>query len=143
MNDDVKKLYEVSFLAKDESGAAAMTGYLTRFGAENLKTAELKKIKLAYPIKKETSAYLGSIMCELAMDTVAKVNDAVKLDKEIIRILVVEPQLFSAEATETPSSRAPREMDRGTRRKTVKKEEAESEAISNELLEEKLEEILQ
>ncbi len=143
MNDNTKKLYEVSFLAKDESGAAAVVQHLTRFSAENIKQNEIKKIKLTYPIRKETSAFLCSINCELPMDSVAKVSDSVKLDKNILRMLIVEPQETSGAVIEPISGRASREPEKVTRIKPTKRENADSEGISNKLLEEKLEEILQ
>src|SRR3990170_3295200 len=119
MKENDKKLYEVSFLAKSENGAAIIVKHLTSLGAEGLKEVDLKKMKLAYPMKGEASAFFGCINCELSADSVSKFTDAV------------------------PSSSAPSESTKPARRKPIKREEPDDGTLSNELLEEKLEEILQ
>ena len=143
MNDNAKKLYEVSFLAKSENGAALMVGHLTRFGAEILNEGSLKKVKLAYPIEKGESAYFGCMNCKLPTDAISSVNDAVKLDKEIMRILIVGSQPVREKAGGPSLDRTPYESTRVIEQKSAKRAESDEGALSNELLEEKLEEILQ
>jgi len=143
MKENDKKLYEVSFLAKSENGAAIIVKHLTSLGAEGLKEVDLKKMKLAYPMKGEASAFFGCINCELSADSVSKFTDAVKLEGEIIRTLIVEPQPARNRTAEVPSSSAPSESTKPARRKPIKREEPDDGTLSNELLEEKLEEILQ
>jgi len=143
MNDDAKKLYEVSFLAKSENGAALMVEHLSRFDAEILNEGDLKKIELAYPIEKEESAFFGSINCKLPKDSISKINDVIKLDKEIMRMLIIEPEVTREKTEEQSSTRRPTESSATTESKPAKKEESDGGALSNELLEEKLEEILQ
>jgi len=59
MDEQVKKLYEVSFLARSENGAATMVGHLVGAGAEIVNEGSLNKMKLAYPIEKEESRILA------------------------------------------------------------------------------------
>lgn len=143
MNDNDEKLYEVSFLAKSENGAATMIEHLTRFGAEILNEGNLKKMKLAYPIEKEESAYFGSMSCKLPRDTISKISDAVKLDKEIMRILILDSEPIREKTEEQSLGRAPNEPTRLVEQKPTRRVEQDDSVISNELLEEKLEEILQ
>jgi len=144
MNDSDKKTYEVSFLSKSENGGAAMVGHITRFGAEISNEGKLRKVQLAYPINKHESAFFGSINCKLPTDSVSKINDSVKLDEEIMRILIVEPQTHKdtvpSAGREGPGYEpTPQE----SKEPTAKKKDADEARLSNELLEEKLEEILQ
>jgi ribosomal protein S6 len=142
MSED-KKLYEVSFLAKSENGAATMAGHLTRFGAEITDEGSLRKVELAYPINKQLSAYFGSINCKLPADSVSKVNESVKLDEEVMRILIVEPQSEKEKQPQGFDERTEAERGTPSGKRSPKKDTPTERAVSNELLEEKLEEILQ
>lgn len=142
MDEQVKKVYEVSFLARSEDGASAMVGHLVSAGAEIVNEGSLNKMKLAYPIEKEESAYFGCITCSIPTEMVSKIHDAVRLDKEIIRLMILTPNVIKENAG---SRKAPQtsESPKGTGRpKTSNTEVEEKAALSNELLEEKLEEIL-
>lgn len=144
MNDEGKKLYEVSFLAKSENGAAVMVGHLTQFGAEILSEGNVRKIQLAYPIKKHESAFFGFINCKMPADAISKVTDSVKLDEEIIRMLIVEAEVAREKAPDKRERRAPYEPTPSVAKDRASRKEISDEGrISNELLEEKLEEILQ
>lgn len=143
MNDQAKKKYEVSFLSKSESGAALVVGHLTGYGAEIVNEGNLSNMKLAYPINKQESAYFGCISCYMPTDSISKVHDAVRLDKEILRMLI----LSAPAARENIDVQIRQPMTQGLPKKTQrprmeKQESVEKEALSNELLEEKLEEIL-
>ena len=143
MSENNKKKYEVSFLARSENGAAIIVGHLKRFGAEIINEGEFKKMKLAYPISKEEQAHFGCITCLLDPESISNIHDAVRLDKDIMRILVVSPT-----SSKEKSGRSMGERPRETIRKTDRVREAtqkdrDKSVLSNELLEEKLEEILQ
>ena len=143
MSDKLKKLYEVSFLTQSENGVAPIVGHLTKFGAEEMSEGELRKVKLAYPIDKHESAFFGFINCKLPAESISKINEAAKLDKEILRVMVVEPQPNRGSESDVQSDRGPRDSGRTPKQRLSKKEAVGTEALSNELLEEKLEEILQ
>jgi len=76
-------------------------------------------------------------------DAISKVNGAVKLDKEIMRALIVEPQPVKEGTDELKTSYISRRPRTAAETKPEKKEGQSEDALSNELLEEKLEEILQ
>lgn len=142
MEEQPKKTYEVSFLARTENGAATMVGYLVSLGADIINEGSLNKMKLSYPIDKEESAYFGCITCNLRPDAVSKVHDAIRLDKEILRAMILTPMAKrqEAEVKERHIPAAP--AAEGGPVELAKSEEKEDSALSNELLEEKLEEIL-
>lgn len=142
MDEQVKKLYEVSFLARSENGAAAMVRHLVGSGAEIVNEGSLNKVKLAYPIEKEESAYFGCITCSIPTEAVSGVHDAVRLDKEIMRLMILTPTVVKESVESKRAPQAP-EFSRGTVRPRASSVDVEEKsALSNELLEEKLEEIL-
>lgn len=143
MSDQAKKMYEVSFLARSENGAALVVGHLTSYGAEIVNEGNLNNMKLAYPINNLESAYFGCISCLMLVDSVSKVYDAVRLDDEIVRMLILTApavrESVETQAKQPTTQRLPR---RTVRPKVEKEISDEKGTISNELLEEKLEEIL-
>jgi len=143
MEENSKKTYEVSFLAKSENGAATMVGHLKSAGADIANEGRLSKMRLAYPIDRQGSAYFGCITCSLEAESVSKIHDAIRLDDEIMRILILSPSL-KKEEVKKPSSYEGRRVDEvSSEVKSVKKDDSADGTLSNELLEEKLEEILQ
>ena len=143
MNDDIKKLYDVSFLAKSESGAAVVVSHLIRFGGEIMEEGSPKKMNLAYPIKTEKSAFFSSIKCKLGADSVASVRDAMKLDKDVLRIFITEPNTIGEKNEGQSFRRVSEKSHTATTQTQPKRETRDDGIVSNELLEEKLEEILQ
>lgn len=145
MKDNEKNLYEVSFLAKSDSGAVAVSGYLTSAGAEIVSEDELKKVKLAYPIKGEESATFGSIKCRISKEGILSVEHEAGLNKEILRTMIVVSLPVSASEGRGIGRRTGAEEEAAEASTTTKrsKREKADEVLSNELLEEKLEEILQ
>lgn len=142
MDEQAKKLYEVSFLAKSENGAATMVGHLVASGAQIVNEGDLNKMKLAYPIEKEESAYFGCITCSIPTQAVSKVYDAVRLDKEIMRVMILTPTVIRENAESKGRPQMPELPGGAIRPKTPKVDAEEKPVLSNELLEEKLEEIL-
>ena len=143
MNDDIKKLYDVSFLAKSESGAAVVVSHLIRFGGEIVEEGNPKKMNLAYPIKTEKSAFFSSIKCKLGADSVTSVRDAMKLDKDVLRIFITEPNTIGEKSEGQSFRRVSEKSDVAATQTQSKRETRDDGIVSNELLEEKLEEILQ
>jgi len=143
MEEQLKKIYEIPFLTRTENGAATMVGHLVSQGADIVSEGSLSKLKLSYPIKKEQSAYFGCITCNLSPSAVGKVHDAVRLDDEILRVMILTPTAARKEGDST-GGRQIAAVSAGERSTadSVEKEGTESPALSNELLEEKLEEIL-
>ena len=137
MEEKVSKPYEIGYLVKSEEGAGALIGHLKRLEAEILFEGELRSIKLSYPIEHHSSAYFGYIHFEINPELISDLNDALELDNQITRSLLITPP-FLKDRSQGPES-VPTQSRRIIKPKT---EVSEGVAVSNDLLEEKLEEIL-
>ena len=140
MDEKIMRPYEVSFLAKSENGASVMIGHLTKFGAEISSEGEISEMELSYPIDNHESAYFGCMQCKIPTDAINGIHDAVNLDKEIMRVLIVTPlpdrEKVEKSGTQTSS------MDKKQVIKASSAKSKQDSVLSNDLLEEKLEEIL-
>lgn len=135
---DRETRFEVSYLEQNEGGAG-MRAAIERHGGRVLQERPLEKVRLAFPIKKQTYAFLGCI--EFVMDSAA-VNELqqaeFRLNKELLRTLVhrsaaltppAEGEVSRPLAARVSAPRAPRPK--------------EEPVLTNEALEKKIEEILQ
>lgn len=146
MNEEVKKTYEISFLSKSENGAAVLVSHIKSAGGEIIHEGNIKEMKLAYPIKKETSAYFGCINATLPGEAIDDMTKALNLEGDILRFLIITPPLRGEQKEQTTRQiRRPQTVTRESsvaRASAPAKKAKEDTSISNELLEEKLEEIL-
>ncbi len=117
--------YEISFLVSASEGAEAIKNLLSSLKAEIITEGPVSEIQLAYPIDKKTSAFFGYTHFKLATQDIQKLNDTLRLDKGVLRTLVITP---------IPAKPIPRRME--TTPRPAKK--AASNDLSNEALEEKL-----
>ena len=141
MEKDSKK-YEIGFLAKNEGFKDELAKILTNFGAEISESGAMSRIKLAYPIKKEASAFFSYIYFSGQPEIVEKISDNLKLNSEILRhIIIVAPAI--RQTIQTPVKRMRRSMvsERPVEKTEIRKPKPQA-ALSNEALEKKLEEIL-
>lgn len=145
------KQYEISYLARTEADKDAVIATLNEAGAENLQEGRITEIKLAYPIKKQTSALFGSIVFETAPESIAKINGLLKFKEGVLRFIIVTPPAkkshprFSgrdkaAEGTavtdQAKNEEASAEAEKEATEPEIRKE------IDDAALDEKLEEIL-
>jgi ribosomal protein S6 len=147
MEETNKKKYEISFLLKGEESLADIFAVLERYGAEiEKKESILKKIPLAYKVKKFSEAFFGFFIFSVAPSEVLSITKELNLKEGILRFLIVLP--FAKIENRERSEKAPEEK-RIKPEASPLKENKESEIISekvssltNEALEKKLEEIL-
>lgn len=126
MREDSKiNSYEISFLVNASEGAEAIKKLLADLKAEIITEGPVAEIQLAYPIEKKTSAFFGYTHFKLATEKMQELNDTLRLDKGVLRFLVITP---------IPAKPIPRRME--TTPRPAKK--AASNDLSNEALEEKL-----
>ena len=140
--ENIKKLYELSFVQESETNDAAKTAITTN-GGEIKDERPLVKIRLAYPINKQTQGFFGLIRFYSYPSGIASVDKELRMNGEFIRYSVSK---FAA--NENTGGRERRTFDRDMRRvrfnRTEKRSiEHEALALSNEELEKKIEEILQ
>jgi ribosomal protein S6 len=135
MATDETKEYEIAFLVRDEKEAEEVLGIIARFGAEAVFHGPVEKISLAYPIKKETSAYFGYFHFALDPQKIASLAYELRMNPAIIRFLIVSPPFVKIKAKIIQKTkRAPQ---------PAVERKIEPLPLSNEALEKKIEEILQ
>lgn len=142
--DKIFKKYEIGFLARDDKGENDISKLLADYKCEIAESGGLDRIKLSYPIKKETVGYFGYRHFLAEPSVIEKIKNELNLNSNILRFLFITPpvekQSTSAIKTEI-------------RRKTIiakeikpkietKRSGAPAQVLTNEALEKKLEEIL-
>ena len=135
-----RKSYEIGYLVRDEEGTSALVGHLKRYDAEVLLEGETRSIKLAYPVRHLLSAYFGYIHFKVDPGVIGDLNNALKLNSQIIRFLIVTPP-FTKERSQRLGTEPVRPEKRAIKPNIEFSEKPEA-VVSNDLLEEKLEEIL-
>lgn len=143
MDEKEPKKYEIGYLAKEENDDKIIKDLLQGYQAEIIDEGKLQKIKLSYPIKKESSAYFGFIHFSLSPEKVKDLSGQLKLNSKILRSIVINWPKELEEAQQA----IPKRPERPSREKTrpvaeAPKKSRTMEAIDTELLEKKLEEIL-
>lgn len=130
------KVYEVAFLAKSLEEDKALTDLIKQYRGNVLRKNAFQEVKLAYPIKKQTSAYFGCLQFEFLPQDIDKLSEALKLQPAILRHLIVTPLMVTKvvrkaaeRKSETPEIVRPVPASKAT-------------VLTNEALEERLEEIL-
>ena len=142
MDEEIKK-YEISVLLRAEESAEEVLQHLKRLGAEVVEHSAPAKVKLAYPIKKETTAYFMCVIFSAAPETVVGLQKETLLLPQVLRFLIVTPpiaKMVERERNSYPAKPKPEEPKEQAPEPV--KVSAEPEVLTNELLEKKLEEIL-
>jgi len=141
------KNYEIGFLLKDEKDSEEISEILNRHQVEFINPKEgLSRIRLAYPIKKENSAFFGYFYFSANPNQLKELEKELKLNKKLLRFIIVSK--LTMEAPSRPSIKTiKRKVVPTTPLKTVKpaqpiKKVEPTPMLSNEELEKKLEEIL-
>lgn len=125
MEDKKVNTYEISFLTNLPEDAELVKKHLAKQKVEIVTEGPVSQIKLAYPVKKQTSAYFGYIHFKAEAGTIAGLNYDLGLDKNVLRFLIITPP------AEKPKPRLE------SPRPTTKKASGAND-LSNEALEAKL-----
>jgi len=136
-----KKDYEISFLAKEESGLSEVQKTLVRAGAEVTMTGPLERIVLAYKIEGEVSAYFGFFHFASEPANIKDIEHDLTANSTVLRSLIVTPPFVKTRSRglgPKPKGPVPTEETQPERQAPVA-----SGPLSNEALEKKIEEILQ
>lgn len=142
--DKEHKKYEIGFLAKNEKGGEVISKALISHKCEIIESGDLNRIKLAYPIKKESTGYFSYYYFLSEPSIIDKIKREFNLSSDILRFIIITPpaekQQVSAIKTET---RRKSVVSKDIEFKTeIKKPSSASMILTNEALEKKLEEIL-
>jgi ribosomal protein S6 len=142
--DETTKVYEISVLLRREEDLEAFFSHLAKAKAAIKEKSLPAKIRLAYPIAKETSAVFVTAVFEVDPQAIAPLQKALQLDPSILRVLIITPPIEKEERRPRPDRRE-RPVPAPENKKVESQKErpaSEPEILSNELLEKKLEEIL-
>jgi len=138
MDENIKKEYEVSCLLKTPDQSAEVEKILTTEEAEVFHRGEIKEIKLAYPIKKQTTAYFCFYYFRALPESVEKINKNLFLLNSILRFLIIKSPVIKAK----PSYRLQDTDQKTPFLEAPLPEVSLPKVLSNESLEKKIEEIL-
>ncbi len=139
MEEDVKKEYELAYLAKDESGSDLVRAAIAREGGEVFSEAPAERIALAYKIGKEAQAYFGWFHFRMAPEALKALDHELKTKSGVLRFLVVTPPFVKVRPRFAPKPKqGPVAVTESAPARPVPQA-----PLSNEALERKIEEILQ
>lgn len=131
------KEYEISYLLRSEQGNDLMRKLFVHHGGEVSHMEELRKIALAYPIKKEEFGFFGFSRVSLEQSAIVEIEKEAKLEGDILRMLVISEPIVAVHGDQRiPSSYQRHAED------TATQPQKEEKPVTNEELEKKLEEIL-
>ncbi|MBI5306252.1 30S ribosomal protein S6 [Candidatus Wolfebacteria bacterium] len=132
------KKYEIGFLASSEEARNSIIEALKKYKAEIFNEGDFKKIKLAYPVKKQISAFFGYIQFSANPSIIAGLKDSLKLNSQVLRFIVV---LIDVKIVLT-KQKADQVFEKPEFKKVEIKKPKPQPILSNEDLEKKLEEML-
>ncbi len=131
------KLYEVGFLIKAEEAAQSVLGLLKQHGAEIASEGALKKLTLAYPIKKTVAGFFGYIQFRLSPDSINALQHDMRMNPSVLRCIFVMATVLRPDDSRSGAPRMRRP------RPAMSEQPKKPETLSNEAIEKKIEEILQ
>lgn len=147
--------YELTFLAKPDLNETELADCCEKVSLACsqehplLKSDQKKRIKLAYPIKKQKEAFLVSISFQADPQTVLKIKKEMDGCGEVLRFLIIkkrtvleEPKPSVPEIKKQEETIAPRASEEKTEIAPTKKEKRPKKTASMEDIEKDLEKIL-
>lgn len=125
MNED-KRDYEIAFLLDSAEAEKELADVLRGYSAEFLNQKAATETRLAYAIKKHSSAFFGFYHFRMNPENIKPIKETLILNPKVLRYLIITPpiKITASQPGVRPEKRAA------------------PQALSNEALEEKLEEIL-
>ncbi len=138
--EEIKKQYEIGFLVPSEESAPELVAMLKRYEADITNEGTLKRIRLAYPIKKETSAVFGYFHFKAEPEKAKALEQDLRTNSMVIRSIIVRLPKPSKKGSGSGEGKSARPSATAARPAT---EQKVAPSLSNEALEKKIEEILQ
>lgn len=143
MEQEVKKEnYEIAFWTKTENGDPAKAA-LAKNGAEVVKERSIQKMRLAFPIKKENFAFLGTMIFSVNPEKIDNLKSDLNLELDILRYFLRKAKKVSEEEGVVEN----RDGGGGRGRRSSFRSRSDAgkgvgDVLTNEALEKKIEEIL-
>jgi small subunit ribosomal protein S6 len=139
------KLYELTYIANPDYNSEEITEVfkkITNFIIEKNGSIEQEKdpvkIKLSYPIKKKSEAFLITIIFNLSPDNIKELEKELKAENQILRYLIIK---LKREKAKKEKVSIPKIIKTETPSKTTEKAQKPIKAEINEI-DKKIEEIL-
>lgn len=111
---EIAVLYHPDLEIDLEKASTKVEKILADNGAKIIKTDNWGRRKLAYPIKKQEFAVYVFYTLEMPADNIAKVEQTFNITDEIIRFLIVKPDLKAiAKAEAARAEKAKKAAERG------------------------------
>lgn len=131
-DNEFKRDYELSFVLTSAEAAAELFNVLAKHQSVPYFQGQINQIRLAYPIKKQTSAFFGFCCFYAEPAMVKQIKDDLRLNPLILRFLIITPPVKALTHQPKNSEKPPE----------PKNDQPQQPVLSNEALEQKLEEIL-
>ncbi len=149
MSEETKN-YELAYLLKSEEDYKEILYSVNGAEIQIASEGQLSKIKLAYPIKKESFAYFGYLYLTANPESVKNLSEALRSNLKILRFLIfIKPPVKSPESIKPSRTRPSREPSEHAKtpesaifRPKAPTAPGRAQNLSNEALEKRLEEIL-
>ena len=103
-----------------ESAAKKTEKYISDKGGAGQPTA-LKKIQLAYPIKKKQTAFLASLNFEAEKAQIKEIKQLIDKSKDILRFLIVSKEPFKAMSSKFKKIKPKKKQEKKEIKKPEKK----------------------
>lgn len=145
IKDKEKKEYEIGVLVKNETDLPGIIAMIREHKGEVTADFRAKKIKLEYPIKKETEAIFAYANFEADGETAKSLEKTLLITPQVLRSLIVVAQKVEVkQPAERPLDEKRASAPRASGGATASSESRSQHAwpLSNEALEKKIEEIL-
>lgn len=145
------KNYEIGFLAKSEEGKEWLVKTLKDRHFSIADGGDFSRIKLAYPIKKESFAYFGYLYFSGKPENIKELKNELNPSPKILRFIIISEPVMMEEnkkqeerqiISEKSSFESPAPTPAISQPLKEKPEKPKTGTLSNEELEKKLEEIL-
>ena len=133
--EEEKINYEIAYLVKNEADKERILKFFDSLGIKLNSTGEPKLMTLAYPIKKEKTAFFGWYDFSAEPENISQLEKNLKLDQQIIRFLIVKLPKISKKETRPKSQNVSKES-------SLKRSMESQNVLTNEDLEQRLKEIL-
>lgn len=141
MEEKEKRKYEISFYVKEEGDTSVVSAVLEKAGAVNLKEEPVKKIQLAYPIKKEKIVFAKTIFFEIEGEKVNNIRNSLLLENKVLRFMITKVPEVLYKTKEERKNKITSDKAKSLQSEKIFSPKP-SDILTNESLEKKIEEIL-
>jgi ribosomal protein S6 len=142
MEDKEYKKYEITFHIKEESHKEDVMKVLEDNKAFDINLEYLKRIELAYPIKKEKFAFMGYATFSIDPRNLKKLRDSLNLMDKVLRFMILKFEKENVKKEKRESNESQKEKKEEIKAAPKELYTNLPNMLTNESLEEKIKEIL-